>query len=310
MHERISFVVPLAAIAAVAAMGVGCVTPFSGSKVELLLYGGVQVPGDTPTGNGRPPSDTHYEIYVTSGDATFQLFQFEVVPVIDTNDPCFIEPSGSRFPGLQSSQIVDKTTQVAMADGTVTDAEAGLIATAQIRVGDMQSLAMSMKTVVSHEVGLTAAVVASAEAGIPDKSMIDDASNAARLKACNALFAAHPGHYVGTDLTIAIPLNGSYYGMVQGTDPRDNAPVGGGQITVNAGLDSFDAMRINWNFNDPNEPRKANYSPSNIGWNYMAGTPVMRERDVINVAMANDDFTPIAGEAAIFTDLNEDNVHF
>jgi hypothetical protein len=75
-------------------------------------------------------------------------------------------------------------------------------------------------------------------------------------------------------------------------------------------MKDFDAIRINWNFNDPADPRRANYDPSTSGWHYMAGTPVERTRGVINVPMQHEDFGSLRGELAIFPDLSTDDVGF
>jgi hypothetical protein len=288
----------------------GCVDNFNGSKIELFFHGGVQIPGDDPRGDGRPPSDTHYELYAVKGDGVFHLADFDIRPVILMSDPCFIEEKGSRFAGLHSTKIVEKLTEAAMADGTVSDQEAGDIALARVRVGNMLLLQESLKVVSLHEPGLTNAKIAEATAQVPAADLIDDASNAARLAACTAAWKAYPGYYVATDKVLTIPLNGTYYGLVEGQDPRNGGLLGGGQISSDVSIKDFDALRVNWNFNDPNDPRKGPLSPSNIGWHYMAGKAVQRARGVYNVTVVNQDFGQIRGEMAVFTDLGNDDVHF
>jgi hypothetical protein len=287
-----------------------CVKSFDGSKIELYLHGGVQVPGDDPSGYGRPPSDTHFEIWVARDQSAFHVFDFDLRPVIDINDPCFIEEEGSRFQGLHSTKIIDKLTEAAMADGKVTDREAGDIASARIRVANMGALAATLKVITLHEAGLTNAKLRDALANIPTPDKTDDATNLARLAACKAVWSAHPGYYVGTDKTLAVPLAGTYYGMAEGVDPRNNAFLGGGQVDSDLSFPNFDALRINWNWNDPNDPRKASLPPTNDGYHYMAGTPVMQERGVINVTLVNHDFSQISGDVSIFTNLGQDDVHF
>jgi hypothetical protein len=302
---------PRVRLAAIAALSTAsCVQSFSGSQIELFLHSGVQLPGDNPPGNGRPPSDTHFEMYVARGATALKLLEFDLRPVITQANKCFIEDEHSRFPGLHSTMIVDKMTKDALLDGTVTPLEAGDIALAQTRLGSMAGLENTIKVIVSHESGLTDAMIAAEMAAVPDPSLDDDASNAARLAACNAIFDAHPAYFVGTDKVLSIPLNGTYYGVVEGMDPRSGSPLGGGSVIVNASFPVFDSLRINWNFNDPNDPRKANYSPSDVGWHYMAGTPFVRERGVINVSLRNQDFGQIAGEASIYTNLDQDGVQF
>jgi hypothetical protein len=287
-----------------------CVDNFNGSVIELFLHGGVQVPGDDPGGFGRPPSDTHYEIYVGKDQSVFHVIDFDIRPIIDLANPCFIEGASARFPGLHSTKIVQKIVDVAMADGNVDDLEAGDIANAQSRFANMGLLASSLKVLALHEAGLTNAALDSLLATVPAADMTDDATNAQRLAVCQAIWRQHPGDYVGTDTVLSIPLNGVYYGLVEATDPRNGSFLGGGSIHSALALDAFDSFRVNWNWNDPADARAASLPPSTIGYHYMAGKPVQRERGVTNIAIVNDDFTQIAGDVSIFTNLGEDDVHF
>src|SRR5262249_53911413 len=140
--------------------------------------------------------------------------------------------------------------------------------------------------------------------------MTDDATNARRLELCQSIWKQHPGYYVGTDKVLTIPLNGVYYGIVAGNDPRNGSFLGGGSGDTDGAMPAFHSFRGNWNWNDPADPRAQAYPPSSIGYHYMAGKPVERVRGVINVSIVNEDFTQIAGDIAIFTDLGEDNVDF
>ncbi len=286
-----------------------CVEPFRGSKIELYLRPGVQVPGDDDPGFGKPPSDTHYELYVVKDNALFRLAKFDIRPAISTSEKCFIEDETTRFPGLHSTRVADKLLAVAMADSTVSDKEAGEIASARARVGAMSALQSTLKVLSLHEDGLTNAAAAQLAADVPNPSLIDDASNADRLRKCRAIFAGHPGYYVGTDKVLTIPVNGTYLGIVEGRDPRNNSFLGGASLDVPEALPEFEFMRINWQFNDPADPRRPTpASPS--GYHYMSGAPFVRTRGVINVSMRHQDFAQIAGEAAIYTNLDDDTVHF
>jgi hypothetical protein len=293
-----------------AALSTACVDNFDGSKIELLLNGGVDVPADPP-GSGRPPSDTHYEIWIARDQSVFHITDFDIHTAISRSDPCFIEEEGSRFPGLHSTQIANKLIAVATAGGrTPTDEEAGEIAQAKVRVGNMTLLESSLKVFTAHEAGLTEAQITALTADVPTPDRTDDASNAERLAKCKAVWHDHPGYYVATDKVLAIPLNGTYYGLINGTDPRNGALVGGGSIDVGASFPVFDAMRIVWNWNDPNDARKDGFPPTSSGYYYMAGTPVMIVRGTINVSLVNQDFARIGGEASIYTNLGRDDVHF
>jgi hypothetical protein len=297
----------LASFAVVAGTS-ACVDPFGGSKIELFLHGGVQVPGNDGA-EGRPPSDTHYEMYVVRETSVFKLIEFEIRPAVSRADKCFIEMDGDRFPGLHSTQIASKLIAVASANGrTPSDADAADIALAQVRVGNMGAIE-GLKVLTSHEAQLTDGTIATLWQQVPDPSLIADDANAARLAACHQIFAAHPGYYVGTDKILSLPINGTYYGIVEGMDPRNMALLGGASFSVDASFPEFDALRVNWNFNNPNDPRRAGYSPSNIGWHYMSGTPFVRTRGVINVTVRHQDFPQISGDIAIYTGLEDDSVH-
>src|SRR5690349_16044327 len=86
-------------VAALSAGSLSCVQIFEGSWVELFLQG-AQVPSNTEAspGGGRPPSGTHYEIWVVSGNDAFHVHDFQIVPAFDSKFPCFIEDDESRFP--------------------------------------------------------------------------------------------------------------------------------------------------------------------------------------------------------------------
>jgi hypothetical protein len=288
----------------------GCVENHNGSKVELFLRGGVHVPGDPPD-FGRPPSDTHYELYVVKDSAVFEIGEFDIRPVIRRDEPCFIEEEGARFEGLHSTRILEKLREVALADGQVTDVEAGDLALATSRLANMASLEAALKAITLHEAGLTDQIIRDRTADVPAPERIDDQSNADRLAACQAIWRDHPGYYVGTDKITTIPINGTYLGMVEGMDPRNGIFVGGAAVDSDISFPGFSAMRINWNFNDPEDARRASYPPSNIGHHYMSGDAVMRVRGVYNVSLANQDFgRVISGEASVYTELGRDDVHF
>ncbi len=304
-------------LAAASALAGGCVEPFDGSKVEIVMSNTTHIPGDSPGGGGRPPSDAHYEAYILKDNQTFKLFEFDVVFVIDPSDRCFIEDEESIYPGLHATQFPVRLEDDITANGhTPTEDEAGDIYLAQKRVyTDFQLLtddAVGVKSLVSHEPGLTLAgrQMLYDVAQVPDPSETGDDANADRLAACNQVFAEHPLLYVGNDKVFALPLNGDYYGNTKGRDPRNSAPTGGAKFDVSLVLDDFDAMRINWNFNDPADPRAAAYGGSAIGYHYLAGTPILRTRGVVNVILTNNFFGTLRGDVAIFTDLAEDDVMF
>ncbi len=320
----------LIALAAPLIITSGCVKPFQGSHVELDLGGATDIPGDARPLEGQPPSDTHYELYVITTDPTdptmvkglaFKLIDFEVVPVIDQADPCFIEADEqAKFPGLHSTMIAAKTTEKFTAGGhTPTADEAGQIADAEARLANQSALQSQLKTVVSHQVTfkLPDGTMSTRKdlrtklaALVPDPSMIDDTSNKTRLSVCRKFWAANPDFYTGSDKVYSLPLNGVYYGMVEGINPINSAPLGGADFEVPDTFKDFDSLAINWQFNDPTDPRAADHGNSPTGYHYMAGKPQDRNRRVINVPLQNVDNPAIAGNAAIIPAIDEDQVHF
>jgi hypothetical protein len=303
----------LGALAAL--ISTACVEPFDGSKVQLLLGGGVHVPGEGDPGDGRPPADTHYSIFVLRDDAFFKMIDFDIKRVIDRADPCFIEDDESRFPGLHTTMWGLKTIEAAQDASSeggepVTDQEAGDIAVAEIRVANLPRLEDAVRAVVKHQDGLVEATLEARHAAIVAAAPIDDMSasaNATRREMCRALYAEFPAYYVGSDKVFTLPINGVLYGMVDGSDPRNAAFLGGSSFNVNATFPAFDSLVVNWDYNDP---ALAGADDTDVGYHYMAGRPEYRTRGVVNVPLQNNDYGPIQGEAAIFTDLDGDDVQF
>lgn len=300
------------AAACAAILGTGCVENFDGSKVQLFLAQTVEVPGDDPAGNGRPPSDTHFEMYVVKDLRHFKVFEFEVKPVINRDDPCFIEDAESRYPGLHSTMFAERLIEdeTAEPDG-IDELEGGDLFLAERRIENMSVLAREVKVIVQYS-GLSNGQIQAIydAAGLPPVEDMSDAANEQRFEICNRLFDENPLMYVGSDKVFSLPLSGEFLGVVEGNDPRNNAYIAGSAWNIDAVLKDFDALRINWNFNDPADPRRANFSPSDVGWHFMSGVPVERVRGVINVPMTHEIFTSISGELAIFPDLSTDDVSF
>jgi len=313
----------------------GCIDVFDGSRVELLLAPDTQVPGD-PSGFGRPPSDTHYEMYAARDSNVFYITSFEIRPIVDISAPCFIEDENSTIPygsgtaeGLHVTAWYDKLFEVYNADGMISDDEAGALADARRRVGGpglpagastIELLQNNVKAVVASEFSPDSTLaeyqelqddLATLAAAVPPTTDISDQASADRLALCQAFFAKHPSYYVGADRLITLPLNGHYLGTVKGMDPRNNSFLGGATLEIDTSFPELDALRINWQFNNRDDTRAADYGgPQLTGYHYMAGTPLSRERGVINVPMQNVSFSNISGEAAIFTLLRDDDVHF
>lgn len=294
---------------------IACVDPFTGSHIEFTLGPGAHIPGDQMDGFGRPPSGTHYEMWVVRDNVAFYLKSYRVVPVIDRAEPCFIDDDEATFPGLHSTMIFEKTMErYPPVDGQpVTH-----LADAERREANQALIETRLKAIVSHDEGVLEAEKLALEAELAAAGIevtdIDDASNAARAEICKRFFAAHPTYYVGNDRVFALPISGLFYGMVDGSDPRNSAFVGGAGFDVEPTFPEFDALWVTWQFDDPADPRigvaAGQYQPSETGYHYMSGTPVERVRGVINVPLVNAYFGQINGEAAIYAGVDEDIVNF
>lgn len=302
---------PRLLVVCLGALGLACIEPFQGSHIEFALGGAVHVPGDQGDGFGRPPSNTHYEMWVVHDGYAYELKEFQIVPVIDREHPCFVEDDESPFPGLHSSKYLDKWIEV---ENPQPGDEVTNIADATQRMANMRLLEERLKAIVGHDPTVQADTVEELEqemaaAGLGPEA-IDDESNRRRKAKCEEFFANHPLHYVGNDRVFTLPHNGVFYGMVDGADPRNQAFVGGAGFDVDATFHEFDTLMINWQFNDPNDPRVMDFGPSPTGYHYMSGAPEYRTRRVVHVSMRNQVFSGINGNAAIYPGLDDDHVNF
>lgn len=313
-------------LAFVPVLTAACVEPYDGSKIEMSLNASVHVPGSS--GPGAPPDGTHYEMYAVVGGGVFHAINFEIRPIVEQEQICFIEDENAVVPytdqhvhGLHATKWYDKLFEVYNADGTISDDEAGALVDARTRMTNLSLLEGTIKAIVATHFGpelpgippASPQEIEDALAEIETQAppdLIDEASNKRRAELCREFFARFPYYYVGADRLITLPLNGRFYGVVDGMDPRNGGFIGGVSLSVDLNLENITALRINWQFDDENDPRKASYAPSEIGYHYMAGTPISRTRGVINVPLQNEVHVQISGEAAIFPALHRDEVHF
>ena len=298
--------------------GSGCVDTFEGSKVEVLFRRGVHVPGGQPEMNGdvvynpggRPPAGTHYEMHVavdSEGVRVFHMRNFQIAPIVTMEADCFIEGADTIYPvydgeeeprGLHVSQWYDKLLTLYMEDGSISDAEAGVLADAQSRLASVGALHETVRAVVQYPLGFGApegkyaqfvADKEALEAALPAREATDPAANGQRFELCQAFFDKYPNYYVGNDRTISIPTAGELIGVVDGQDPRNLGFIGGADFTIDdVQVPTYmTALRINWQFDDPNDSRAALYGGRvPRGYHYMSGTPEFRTRRVINVPPA------------------------
>lgn len=158
----------------------------------------------------------------------------------------------------------------------------------------------------------------------PPPYCLDDASSDERSALCEEFWAANPDRYEGSDLVFTLPLNGGWIGAVDGSDPRNNQFLGGAGLFVDANLEDIEGLLMNWQYNcdvaefntdsntcEPDYPDTfEDVDKSVIGFHYMSGTVQNKTRGVINVPMINRTFGTISGQAAIWFNLDDDDVQF
>jgi hypothetical protein len=319
-------------LAAAALCTTSCVQVFEGSWIEVVFSNTTPLPGEG-AGRTRVPAGTHFELWATSGGGLRRIFQFRIVPQLDSTFPCFIENEEAKFPGLHITQIFERVNGdermdpqgVAGTNDGLSQAQVDRITDAQRREERRVLVEGGVKAIVGYDPTVTPAVIADLRARVADQAEItdvSDAANAVRFNLCEEFFDEHPRFYVGFDSVFSLPLNGEWYGVVEGSDPRTSAPLGGAGWAVPANLENIDGLSVRWDFDDPNtrtqpgvlcyfdQSEGAQCPPSDIGYYYMSGEPRVLSRRALRVSMRNLNFTGPSAEVAIFPSLGEDEVQF
>lgn len=282
----------------------GCVDPFGGAHLTMTFATGVQSPAadGAPSLFGRPLANTTYTIYSVDfvhqrdadgkvvkdadGDPVVEksyahsVFEFEILPGINTASPCFIELDGDRFPGLHVTQVLAKQrelTGIQVEDNPDDPANGGNttivdyidVIGARDRVALLSKLSTELFVVVdaSQAVGpganpeyplgtLCADDPASDPAVLPPNSCIDEESNVRRLAICSDFWSRpeHKDYYEGSDKVYSLPLSGLFRGVVSGNNPKNGGPISGAAVYVPSNLVDFDALIMNWQFKDSDCP--------------------------------------------------------
>ncbi|MBA3498835.1 MAG: hypothetical protein M4D80_26350 [Myxococcota bacterium] len=295
----------------------GCVDGFRGSNV--LMDMSFATPAQTPAGaTPRPnqlPTNSHYRFYAikeeTNRENTFELQRFEVHGIIDPTSPCYIDIGEHvPFPGLHVSQYRAKVeevtgiTDISNPPPNTTQEQRIDAATAIVRMQNIAALAgdMGIKVVTSASAGDYPPVDADCNGGgLPPRTCIDTASNARRLAACQAAWAADPLLYEGTDRVLTAPLNGTTFGFVVGLNPINLAPVGGAQFFVDEALGGTDEYAIYFQTDGVED---------DLGTLILSGRPRSPTRGVRHVHMTSPSSPNITADLAVFEDLGEDDTHF
>lgn len=271
----------------------------------------------------------------------FEVQRFEIRKLIDTTSPCFIDlPGGAGiegrtvFPGLHVTQHAAKTRQALNlpADADPLDPgmpydEAVIVLTADRRVTLLPRLENELKAVVSTDATVETGVAdfaypATSAAGvcggnltdIPHPTCTDDESNALRLSMCRSMWSvAGTSFYEGSDKVFTLPLNGSFFGLVEGMNPINDGFVGGAGFYVDENLVGHDAYLINYQWKDYNgdgTPDAPSGMQSDTGQPYLFGRSEFLSRGLTSASFRHATESSVRGELAVFPNLGDDSVQF
>jgi hypothetical protein len=300
----------------------GCVENFGGANVQIDLS--PATPSQALV--GRPPqmlelpSNIHFRLLAIRGpagaEAQIEVTRFEIHKIVDPTSPCFIDVGPNvPFPGVHVTQFALKMSErTGITD--VMNPPPGATMQAQIeqatavqRMRNVEALAgdRGLKAVTSASPGTYPPVDATCTGGgLPPPMCIDDASNARRLQICTGAWRADPDLFEGTDRVLTSPLNGTTFGFVIGLNPTVpppvQIPVGGAQLVVPDPLEAVDAYAIDFRPDGAVDP----------GTLLLTGRPTSGAiRGVTHVHM-DSPLLPgiVTAELAIFTNLDDDDVHF
>lgn len=298
-------------------VGTGCVDGFRGSNVQIDLSPATAAQasqGATPSAT-QLPANSSYKLFAiqrtVDRDRLFELQQFEVHMIVDLTSPCFIDVGAHvPHPGLHVSQFATKISEdTGIPDfrnppATATEKQKIDATTAAQRMINIAALGgpMGMKAVTSASTSTYGGVAADCTdtSKIPPPMCTDDDSNARRLAMCQAAWDADPALWEGTDRVFTTPLAGTTFGMVDGLNPINSAPVGGAPFFVNASLENIDAFAL--------------YAVPDGGDGtlvlYGLATEATVTRGVRHVSLTSQSNPALSAQLAIISDLDEDSVHF
>jgi hypothetical protein len=292
-------------------------------------------------GDGRPDVDMNGEELIAQA-YLFEVQRFEIRKLIDTDSPCFIDlPGGAgiegrtSFPGIHVTQHARRTRDVLgltltddpLDENLVTYDEAVIVLTADRRVDLLDRLENELKAVTSSDAtveagrgdfrypGTSAAGVCGGNlTEIPHPECMDDESNALRLRMCQDLWTqAGPDFYEGSDKVFTLPLNGKFFGLVEGMNPINAGFVGGAGFYVDENLVGFDGWLLNYQWKDyggDGVPDAPSGMESVIGQPYMFGRSETHARGVISATFRHATEGTVRGELAVFPELGDDSVQF
>ncbi|CAN5873661.1 hypothetical protein BH11MYX3_BH11MYX3_35690 [soil metagenome] len=292
---------------------------FRGSNLQVDLGGAMPhqaTQGTMPTA-GQLPANTHFTIYgVQTADDRARLFElqkFEVHPIVDVKSPCYIDVGTHvPHPGLHVSKFLDvvaidtgipdyRNSPSGATEDQKTDA-----ATAAQRMNNIALLGAEtgIKAVTSASASTYPAVApscASVPGMIPPPMCTDDESNKHRLEVCQKAWQDDPTLWEGTDRVLVAPLAGTTFGLVDGMNPINLAPVGGAQFFIAEAVGEMDAYAIYY---------QTDGMDSQPGSLLLYGTPTYPTRGIAHVHLTSAVNPQLTAEMAIFVDLGKDDTHF
>jgi hypothetical protein len=301
----------------VVALG-GCVDGFRGSNVQIDLPPTVPRQasfGATPGAN-QIPNQAHFALWgIQQGDthdSLFELQQFEIHPIVDLSSPCFIDIGEHvPYPGIHVSQFGAQVaadtgiSDITMPPPGATEQQKIDAATAVQRMTNLAALggSMGIKVVSSATDSVYPSVAPDCthvDGMIPPPMCNDAESNAQRLALCTAAWNKDKAIWEGTDRVLTDPLAGTTYGFVDGRNPVNQGPLGGAQFFIDEDLDRMDAFALYWQMD----------GVDGAGTLLMYGTPYTAVRGVRHVELVSPTNPLFNADLVIFSDLDEDSVHF
>jgi hypothetical protein len=243
--------------------------------------------------------------------------------VIDLSSPCFIDLEDARFPGIHATRFYERLLRevgIPEDPGPTmpppgTDRNDLIDAlTAQVRDTNLPRLQNAVKTVASASLTFDYVNIGTecgVEGMIPPPECDDDESNLIRLEECRRQWDTDPLYYEGSDKVFSLPLNGAFYGVVEGMNPINGGLLGGSALFVDESLADAASYTIRWQFKDlDKDGNPDDASAGELGVRFMEGRPEVRTRGVQNARLINEVQPGIAAEMVIFPDLARDDVAF
>lgn len=269
--------VPLLFVLALAQ--VGCVEPFSGSHIQLVMGQAVLPPCQviarysltglkscsTKTGEEAELENRlthHYELWATLRESgVVYLGSFTVQRMLFKDEQFALEKAG-----------------VLRSNGT--PFRIGLERTfAELDAGE-QKEALERMVLMSKKLAVTSFSPTKLE---PDGKTLS------------------PDLYLGFYGQITLPLNGTFLGEVLGTHPFGTLPTGGGELLVDVDLEGLDSL---WVTIDDRDPERASPKPS--AHVYLQGRAQSVNRGVINVDAASPLDPGVVATFAVSTSLDDE----